>query len=298
MKSYDTIIIHRGNLSFQIPLNPMSSRRYIKGGGGGGGSKTYQGTKTQRSTIDDLLKNVYGPTVGQGQNVYGGQRVADFNQMQQGSLDQAQGFMNSFKPGQGMPLFGETGNTLQDILSGNTGADQLSMGQANDSFNQQYANPAYRNFRQNTSPLLQEQFAGPGFWSSARAGAVGDAAGDLGSQLEAQRAGYLWETEQTNRQLQEAAAARQQAGVSQAMQYGMMPTQQNLANLQGTQSLFDFGQQQQMQEQTQINSDMQKFAEENRITDPENMQIIMELLNATTGGSGRQANTSSTWGVL
>ena len=194
---------------------------------------------------------------------YGGQRIADFSPLQNASLQQAQGFLGSFAPDKGMPLFGETGNALGQLLSGQGGAPLLSMDQANQTFNQQYANPAYRNFRLNTSPLLQEQFSGPGFWSTARANAVGDAAGDLGSQLEAQRAGYLWDTEQTNRALQEAAAGRMQQGVSQGMQYGMMPTQQNLANLQGTQGLFDFGSAEQQQQQ--------------ELTDTEHQQAIREM---------------------
>ena len=255
-------------------------------------SKSQSYTPEQKKWLGTAL-STYGPQLGGGENVYGGQRVADFSPLQNASLQQAQGFLGQFSPDRGMPLFGQTGTALQDILSGNTGADLLSMGQANQSFEQQYANPAYRNFTQNTSPLIQEQFAGPGFWSSARAGAVGDAASDLGSQLESQRAGYLWDTEQANRQIQEAQAGRQQAGVNQAMQYGMLPTQQALAGLQGTQSAYGMGQQQQQQEQQQINADIQQFAEQNRITSQEDMAILLSLLGmnySTSSGSSSQSS--------
>jgi len=254
-------------------------------------SKSY--TTAQEKGLASAL-TAYSPRVGQGENVYSGQRVADFSPFQNQAMTQAQGLLDSFSPDQGMSLYGQTGDTLQNILSGNTGAAQLSMDQANDTFNRQYANPAYRNFQQNTSPLLQEQFAGPGFWSSARAGAVGDAAGDLGSQLEASRAGYLWDTEQKNTALQESAAARQQEGVNQSMQYDMLPTQQAIAQAQGTSALFELGQQEQQQEQQQINSDIQKFAEENRITSEEDMAILLSLLGMNYSTS---SGSSSAWGA-
>lgn len=252
-------------------------------------SKSY--TKEQKKWLGEALKT-YGPQLGQGENIYGGQRIADFSPLQNFSLQQAQGLLGSFSPDQGMPLFGETGTALSNILSGNTGAPQLSMEQANKTFNQQYVDPAYRNFNMNTAPLIREEFAGPGFWSTARAGAVQEGAGDLQSQLEAERAGYLWNTELTNRQLQEAAAARQQEGVNQALQYGMAPTQQALAQAQGTAGLFGLGQQEQQQQQAQLDSDIQKFAEENRLTAEEDMQILLALLGMNYSSS---KGSSSSW---
>lgn len=251
-------------------------------------------TPEQKKWLGEAL-SVYGPQLGGGENVFQGQRIADFSPFQNEALTQAQGLLGSFSPDQGMPLFGETGTALSNILSGNTGAPLLSLDQANQTFNQQYVDPAYRNFSMNTSPLIQEQFAGPGFWSTARAGAVGREASNLGSQLEAQRAGYLWDTENTNRQLQESAAQRQLAGVPLAQQYGMMPTQQGLAQAQGTAGLFSLGQQEQQQQQNTINSQIQKFAEENRITSEEDMAILLALLGmnySTSSGSSSQSGWS------
>jgi hypothetical protein len=302
---------------------------------GGGQSKSQSESKSytpeQRQWLGRALE-VYGPQIGQGENVFAGQRVADFSPLQFQSLNQAQGYLGSFQPGQGVPLFGqqmaqtgqplwgETGQALGDILGGRGGAPQLSMEQANETFNRQYVDPAYRNFSMNTSPLIQEQFAGPGFWSSARAGAVGDAAGDLGSQLEAQRAGHLWSTEQTNRQLQEAAANRQLAGVPLGQQYSQTPFQRaltefgtqlqsygadvqgqqfnNLTNMQNRlqemqdmQSIFGMGSAEQQQQQQQINADIQQFAEENRLTSEEDMSILLALLgmNYSSGSSSSSA---------
>lgn len=247
-------------------------------------------TPKQKKWLTKMLK-AYGPTAKSGGDPmasYQGQRIADFSPLQTSSLAQAQGFLSSFMPDQGMPLYGETGTSLLDMLTGQGGAPLLSVEQANDTFNQQYVNPAYRNFSLNTAPLIREEFAGPGYWSSARANAVGDAAGDLASQLEAQRAGYLWDTEQSNRSLQEAAAARQLSAIPLGMQYGLQPTQQNLANLQGVQSIFDFGSAEQQQRQAQINSDIQQFLAENRIADPESLQVMLALL-----GMNYSTSTSS-----
>ena len=270
----------------------------MSGGKSKGSSSQQQQSYTpeQRKWLGEAL-SVYGPQLGQGENVFGGQRIAEFSPFQNQSLTQAQGFLDSFSPDQGMPLFGETGGALGNILSGNAGAPLLSLDDANKSFTDQYVNPAYRNFSQNTAPLIREEFAGPGFWGSARAGAVGDAASDLGSQLEAQRAGFLWDTENTNRQLQEAKANRMQAGVNQGMQYGMMPTTQNLANLQGQQSLFNFGSAEQQQRQNEIDAEIQTFAEQNRLTSEEDMAILLALLGMNySSGSGSSSNSGWSFG--
>jgi hypothetical protein len=262
---------------------------------GGGSSKSKSEGKSytpeQKQWLGRALQ-VYGPQIGQGENVFQGNRVAGFSPLQNQSIQQAQGLLGSFSPSNGMPLFGQMGDALGQILSGQSGAPLLSLDQANDTFNQQYVNPAYRNFRMNTAPLIREEFAGPGFWSTARAGAVTDSAGDLASQLEAQRAGYLWDTEQTNRQLQEAQAGRQLTGVPLGMQYGMMPTQQAMAQAQGTAGLFDFGAQQQQLQQARIDSRIQRFAEANRITSEEDMAILLSLLGMNYSSS---SGSSSSW---
>jgi hypothetical protein len=353
----------------------------MSGNKSSGSSESRSYTPAQSQWLSKALQ-VYGPQLGAGENVYPGQRIADFSPFQNETINQAQSLLGSFAPNQamqnfsgslsplgsyspnqgvssfgdflgqaGMPLFGETGNALSQILSGQSGAPLLSMGQANDTFNAQYANPAYRNFSQNTAPLIREEFAGPGFWSSARADAVGRSASDLGSQLEASRAGYLWDTENVNRQIQEAQAGRQLAGIPLGMQYAQEPlnralaeyqatmagqafnnqtnldnrnqmlqealaqfntglqgyqanqqTQQinnqaNLANrnqlMQETQNLFGLGSAEQQQRQAMINTEIQRFMEENRLTSEEDMAILLALLgmNYSSGSSSQ-----SGWG--
>ena len=57
--------------------------------------------------------------------------------------------------------------------------------------------PALKQFKEDIQPLLEEQYAGTGgYWGSARAGAVGKGARDLGDTLAAKRAELAWNVQQ------------------------------------------------------------------------------------------------------
>ena len=109
--------------------------------------------------------------------------------------------------------------------------------------------PAKRRFSQETVPLIREEFAGPGFFSSARAQETVRAGEDLASGLESTRGQLRRETEDINRR--------------------------------GIAGLFDFGRQQQQQEQAQINAEIQQFIEQTRLTNPEDAAILSNLLGLT-----------------
>ena len=119
--------------------------------------------------------------------------------------------------------------------------------------------PALKRFRQETVPLIGESFAGPGFFGSARAQEQVRAGEDLASGLETERQGLRRETEQLNRQ--------------------------------GVASLFGFGQAQQQQQQAEINAEIQRFLEENRLTNPEDVAILSNLLGLSFASS--KASSSS-----
>ncbi len=76
------------------------------------------------------------------------------------------------------------------------------------------------------------------------------------------------------------------------MQYATLPTQEYLSRLSGRTGAFGLASVEQQQRQAEINAAMQKFAEEYRITDPENMNILMQLL-----GLGFGKSASSGWGM-
>jgi hypothetical protein len=115
-------------------------------------------------------------------------------------------------------------------------------------------------------PLLREEFAGPGFFSSARAQETVRAGEDLASNLEAERQNLRRETEAINRQ--------------------------------GVQSLFNFGAAQQAQQQREIDSEIQTFIEENRLTNPEDVAILTALLGLNfASSSGESSSDSFSFGI-
>ena len=134
-------------------------------------------------------------------------------------------------------------------------------------FQQGIRDPALREFQQTTIPNISESFAGPGFFGSARAQEQVRAGEDLAFGLSQARSGLRQETEAINR-----------AGVS---------------------NLFNIGAQQQQQEQNLINQEIQRFAEENRLTSAEDTAILLSLLNAnfTTSSSGGGGGLGSAIGA-
>jgi hypothetical protein len=243
-----------------------------------------------------MLKQ-YGQAMSQGDPMakYEGERVADLSPLQRQSLTQAGGFMDAFSADRGIPLYEETGDALAGILRGEGGAEQLSLDQANQRFNEAYVDPAQYMFSKYTAPTIREEFAGPGYWGTARANAVGSAGADLQSQLEARRSQYLWDTETTNRQLQEAQAGRTQAGVSQGMAYGQGEIQNMLQRMQGNQGLFAFGTAEQQHQQNIINADIEKFMQEQRKMNPEDLTVMLALLgmNYSTSSMDSEGSGSS-----
>ena len=257
-------------------------------------------TPEQKEGLTQALQT-YLPTLGQGQPSYGGERVAPWSDFMGNTMSQVKGFLDSFKPGGGMPLFGDMGTALKGILNQTIGAPLQSLEQAAKTFGETRIDPARKQFGEYTAPLIREEFAGPGYWGSARAGAVTKGATDLEDALRAEQSQFLWDTEMTNRALQEARAQRSLAGVPLAMQYGQLPTLEAQNRLAGMRDIFGFGQMEQAQRQAEINADIQRFLEQNRITDPENIQIILSLLGmpyTTSTGTASQSGAGLGYSML
>jgi len=69
-------------------------------------------------------------------------------------------------------------------------------------------NPALKEFRETTAPLLAESFSGPGYWSSGRADATQKAISDLTSRLMEQHGQLVYGDEQARRIALENAIGR------------------------------------------------------------------------------------------
>lgn len=119
--------------------------------------------------------------------------------------------------------------------------------------------PTMKGLREDVIPGVKEAYSGPGYWGTSRAKAEAKATEDTMTDLNTARSNLYWDVGQANKQ-----GALQQLGVGGA---------------------------QQAQSQDVINAKIQKFAEENAITDPQNLHILMNLLGigmSTTSGSSTQ----------
>ena len=252
-------------------------------------------TPAQRSAIDKVIAQ-YLPQLGQGADIFPGDRVTPFTPLQQSSLTGAGSFVDYFSQPEtaGTPLFNETGAATKGILSGETGAQPIGKQNVADYFQGAIYDPTMKNLRQDVIPGIAESYAGPGFWGSARSHEQSKAYTDTADTLNTQRAGLEWDAEMYNRGIAESKAGRTLAAIPQAMAYGQVPAQEIKNNLEiaasklgGLGTIFGFGQAEQTQAQAQLQDEIMRFAEENQITDPENLEILLALLNmGYSSGSG------------
>ena len=123
--------------------------------------------------------------------------------------------------------------------------------------------PAEKEFSEDIIPAIREAYSGPGYWGSGRAESEVRARKDLSSDLQ-QRWGQLnWDVLE--------------------------------ANKQGALAQFDLGSAEQQQRQNEILADMQKFVEENRLTDPENLAILLSFLGQNVIQVSTGSGESSSW---
>jgi len=230
-------------------------------------------TQTQQ-----MFWDVYGPTIGKGQNVYGDPRVAGLNPYQEQAMDLG-GFAGQFTPGSTIPMYGQTGTALSGLLAGEMGAEPYSSADVNRFYQEAYEKPAWQDWQSQIQPAVREAYAGPGFWSTGRMNAEVESAQDVQDWLGEMRGGLDWQAIQANKALQESAANRALSAVGAGMEYGQIPTQTALAQLAGRGEMYNLASMEQMQEQREIDAAIQRFIEENRLTDPENMAILEALMN-------------------
>ncbi len=274
------------------------------GAGGGqssGSSQSANKIKEQKTWLAEALKK-YGPQLGQNQNVWQGQRVAPFSTLQETAVSGAGNYADMFstpKEWAGTPLFGKTGRALKGVLSGTTGAKKMGTQDVADYFKETAYDPTMRSLRKDLLPGIDESYAGPGFFSSARSHARSDAITDTRDLLATQHANLQWGVQNQNQALDEAAAGRTLAAIPQAMAYGQLPAQEIKNNLSiaaqqigGLNELFGIGSAQQTQQQAELQAQILKFAEDNQLTDPENLSILMTLLGLNYQTSSAK---SSSW---
>jgi len=176
-------------------------------------------------------------------------------------------------------LFGETGETLARTLRGEGGAGLITPEQTEAYYQSVFEEPATRAFRKEIIPAIQESYAGPGYWSSARGKEQTEAAEDLWKYLGTQKGQLNWDVMEANRAAQEAAAQRALSATAPALSYAGLPTQEALTRLGGATDVFAALGAEQAQRQAEIGAEMQQFAAKQREISQEDLAIIMALLD-------------------
>lgn len=266
-----------------------------------GGGKQESAAKTPEQT--EQLKRalaLYGEQLGIGPDIFPESRVTPFSTLQQEAITGAGQFADYFAEPQqvGTPLFEETGTAVKGLLAGETGAKPLGPQNVEDYFKGAIHDPTMKTFREDVVPGIAESFAGPGFFGSARSQEQSKAYKDVGERLGAQRTALEWDVLGRNQALEEAKAGRTLATLGPAMAYGQVPAQETRNNLNiaaqqigGLNQIFGFGQAEQTQAQAELQDEIMRFAEENQITDPENLQILLTLL-----GLNFSTSSGTSWG--
>lgn len=258
-------------------------------------------TAAQTQRLDEALA-IYGPLLGQGANLFQADRVTPFSALQERATAGAANFADLFSTPQavGTPLFQETGAALTGALGGTSGAAAFTPEDTENFFNRAIRDPQIKGFQEQVLPSIAESFAGPGFFGAARSQAQTKAATDLASNLGSQRAALEFDVLGRNQQLREAAADRAVGAVSPALAFGQVPAQEVRNNLQiasdqlaGLSDIFGFGQAEQTQAQAELQDEILRFAEENAVTDPENLSILMALLGLNFSTSSSEASRFS-----
>ncbi len=299
----EIILIQRNGYIFQVNLAHPNWR--YKGGGSGTTTKTVTDNKTtrQKQEIESMF-DVYSPYVGQGTEVYEGERVAPFSTLQNQAISGAGNYASYFSTPQavGTPLNAETGAATKDLLVGKTGAQKMGAPEIESYFTDTLYDPTMRRLREDVLPMVDESFSGPGFWGSSRSHARQDAATDTRDLLAGQWADLNWNLQQQNQAIDEAKAGRSLAALGPAMAYGNTEYQNAMQNLevaagkiQGLSQLFGFGSEERSLEQQNLAASFAKWLEAEQITDPEVLNVMLALIGQSISGTGREEVTPNVW---
>ena len=246
-------------------------------GGSSSTTKNVSYLPAQRKTLEDLL-GLYSGEIGTGQQSYTAPRIAPLTADQQAATGGLGSYIGQFKATPDPATYANMGSSLQGLLTGESGASAYTPQAIDNYYRESIEKPAMQQWGQYIKPGIEEQYSGPGYWGSSRAKAVTEGSRDLGNWLGSQRSELEWNAGQANRQIEESKANRALSALTPAANYLQTPQNVAGASLQGLSQVATLSGLNQQQAQAEINAAIQQFAEENRLTDPEDMQILMQLL--------------------
>jgi len=200
---------------------------------GSGKTRTESTLSPPQQKMQDQLFSVLQPQVqalqepGAEAPVYKGQRVAPLSALETKGLD-----IMKAMPSAG-PMQAGTEAALSQGLSGQP-SSQIDPAATEAFFQQSILAPALKSYKEDFQPLMREAYVGPGtYWSGMRAGAERKSLSDLQATMEGKRSELAYSDVQAGRALQESAAQRQQAAISQAPGVQQMPFQRAESFAQG-----------------------------------------------------------------
>jgi hypothetical protein len=207
-----------------------------------------------QNDIAKSLQSTYSPYIGQG--VLGGMSDLETNSL------------NMLKSAD---VWGPLTSAGTGLLTGTSGAQRISPEMASNTFKQSVENPARYVWEDKLKPGIKEEYAGPGYWGSARANAVSEGAENLERGLSSERANWMWDVEGANRAIDEAKAGRSLSALT-SYPSSALNWASGLAN---------------------IGSVLQSKL--NTITDPQVLSVLQTLLGVNPAGS--TAKTTSPYNV-
>jgi hypothetical protein len=212
--------------------------------------KTETMTPEQKVLASEVAK-FYTGKIGDAAPSYTGETVAPLTSQEQ----QASGMIENLAGSQPY-LQGDITSAYQQALAGQP-TSTINPETTQAYFQNTIYNPSRQLFQEESMPLIQEAYNGPGgYWGGARADAQYKAERDFQTGMGAQYSNLMYQDEQANRALKESAATRALQAAQGAQGYGESQFNQQL---QAASALGQMGQLERTLQQAQLDWNVQEW---------------------------------------
>jgi len=215
-----------------------------------------EGTQQQTQQLSPSQKKIEEPLLEKYSKYIGKGTLGGLSDLEQNAL-------NMLKSAD---VWGPLTQTGTGLLTGTIGAQETTPEEAAKAFAGSVEQPTLYNWQNELLPSVKEAAAGPGYWGSAKADMVRRSAEDVNTWLGGQRANWMWNTDQSNKAIQESKAGRALSALT-AYPSSALGWASGISN---------------------IGRNSQQIL--NRITDPEVLQVLFSVMNLQPTG---QVSTSS-----
>lgn len=192
-----------------------------------------------------------------------------------------------------IPLFGESSDAIRKLLSGEFGAQPITPEQTQAFFDRAIAAPARFSFEDIQRPLIREEFAGPGFSSSARAQEVARQGQDVERSLGEARAGLEFEVLKQNQTIEAQGAINALNALPAAFGLAGLPENIRTQRINDTMNILNAATFEQLQAQAVRDEEIERFALERDLVDPRDLAILLSLLDLNFGSAASKSASSS-----